>query len=191
VEQGDDGSTRIALALLGATLLSGGLLLLAAAIGEAPEARGAAHSGFPAMQHGGASEARTGSVLAIGALFGFVQIGFFGLCFALGMRRREGLGPVLRPLRIGLAAYAAVWAWLVASYLGYAAAPGETAIWLGFPAPTAILLFAFWPLPAVFAYLYLRHFDWVLDEARLERFRERLAELRDAPPESPRSGGPD
>ena len=176
----DDGSTRIALGLLGATVASGALLALAAWVGESPEAAGGAHPEVGAMLHGGASAARTGPVLAIGAVFGLVQIGFFGLCFAIGMRRREGLGPVRRPLLIGLAAYALVWLTLVGSYLGYAADPLGTPRLLGFPQPTAILLFVFWPLPAVFAWLYLRHFDWVLDEERLEAFRERLAELRAA-----------
>ena len=57
-------------------------------------------------------------------------------------------------------------------------APEATPRWLGFPLPTALLLFAFWPLPAIFAWLYLRQFDWVLDDEGLRRFRERLAALR-------------
>ena len=73
------------------------------------------------MQHGGEGAARVGPVLAIGAVFGLVQIVFFGLCFALGMRRRQGLGPLRRPLLVGLAAYAGVWLWLIGSYVGYAA----------------------------------------------------------------------
>jgi hypothetical protein len=178
VEPSDRGSTRIGIALLAATLLSALLLVLAAAIGEPEAARAGAHPAFGAMQHGGASTARTGSVLAIGGAFGLVQIGFFGLCFGLGMRRREGLGPVLRPLLLCLAAYAAVWIVLIASYLAYASDPAGTERWLGFPLPTAILLFGFWPLPVVFCVLYLRHFDYVLDEARLADFRERLEALR-------------
>ena len=118
----------------------------------------------------------------LGALFGFVQIAYFGLCFALGVRRHEGLGPLRRPLLAGLAAYAAVWGLLVWTYVDYAAAPAEAMRVLGFPLPTAVLLFGFWPVPVVFAWIYLRHFDWIVDEERIDRFRARLAELRDEAP---------
>lgn len=174
----DDGSTPIAVAMLGSVLVSGALLALAAWIGESEVARGAGHPLIEGIQHGGASVARTGPVLVIGSLFGLAQIGFFGLCFALGMRRRDGLGPVRRPLLLGLAGYAAVWLGLVASYLGYAADPASTVRVLGFPLPTAIMLFGFWPFPLVFVGIYLRHFDRVIDEGDLARFRERLAALR-------------
>jgi len=95
------------------------------------------------------------------------------------MRGRGGLGPVSRPLWIALSVFAGVWLALVWSYLGYAADPIGTSRWLGFPLPTAILLFGFWPLPLLFVAIYLRYFDeMVIDEERLARFRTRLAALR-------------
>jgi len=169
--------------MLGAVVLSAGLLLIAAGLGEADAERSRLHPDVPGMMHGGASAARTGAVLWIGALFGLVQIGFFGLCFALGMRGWAGLGPVRRPLLAGMTGFALVWLALVVSYLGYAADPAGTPRWLGFPLPTAILLFGFWPFPVVFVGIYLRYFDQVvLDPARLARFRERLVELRSEDP---------
>ena len=175
----DAGATRIAVVLLAATVVSAALLALAAWIGEPEAAAGRAHPAIPGMQHGGDGEARIGPVLWIGGLFGLVQIAFFGLCFALGMRRREGLGPLRRPLLTGLAAYSVLWVGFVASYTGYVADPLGTSRWLGFPLPTAILLFAFWPLPVLFVGIYLRHFDYFVDEVRVARFRERLAELQE------------
>ena len=165
--------------MLGAVVLSAGLLLLAAWLGEADVERSRLHPAVSGMMHGGESAARTGPVLWIGAAFGLVQIGFFGLCFALGVRGQQGLGPARRPLLIGMVGFAGVWLALVGSYLGYAADPLGTPRWLGFPLPTAILLFGFWPFPVVFVGIYLRYFDRVvLDPNRLARFRERLAELR-------------
>lgn len=173
------GETRIAVAMLASVLVSAGLLLLAAWIGESEAERALSHPGVAGMMHGGEGVARTGPVLWIGAVFGLVQIGFFGLCFALGMRGRDGLGPVRGPLLLGIALFAAVWLGLVASYVGYVADPVATPRWLGFPLPTAILLFVFWPLPVIFVAIYLRYFDdVVIDSERLARFRERLAELR-------------
>jgi len=178
-EPSDEGATRIGFALLAAVLASAALLALGAIVGEPPRADSGPHPLIPGMQIGGDSAARAGALLWIGAAFGLVQIAFFGLCFALGMRQREGLGPVRRPLLAGLAAYAAVWIALIASYVVYAEAPEAAPRWLGFPLPTAILLFGFWPLPVVFVGIYLRYFDrFVLDPEKLARFRERLAELR-------------
>jgi hypothetical protein len=175
----DAGENRLAVAMLLSVLLSAGLLLLAAWIGESVAERPVVHPEIPGMMHGGQSAARTGPVLWIGAVFGLAQIGFFGLCFALGMRGRGGLGPVSRPLWIALSVFAGVWLALVWSYLGYAADPIGTSRWLGFPLPTAILLFGFWPLPLLFVAIYLRYFDeMVIDEERLARFRTRLAALR-------------
>ena len=97
-----------------------------------------------------------------------------GLLFVLGMRRADGLGRLRGPTLVGLALYLAVWLGLVASYVSFAADPAAAPLWWGFPLPTAILLFAFWPFPLYFVALYLWAFDaQVLRPGVLERFRTR------------------
>jgi len=130
----------------------------------------------------GSGGAHGGAALWLGWAFGALQIAFFGACFALGMRRREGLGPLRRPILIGLLVYEVAWTALILAYARFAADPGG-ALLLAFPAPTALMLYVLWPLPLLFMWIYLRSFDgWFLDEEELARFR-RIVE--DAPSEDP------
>ena len=75
--------------------------------------------------------------------------------------------------------------------------PTRTTRWplgagFGFPVPTALLLFVFWPFPAVFVALYLRHFDrQVLADGEFDAFVARLDALRDPPGEAAGDGGGD
>ncbi|MEZ4216576.1 MAG: hypothetical protein R3E88_08870 [Myxococcota bacterium] len=177
------GDTALGVALLLVVLASALALALGAWLGAGPGAAGVPHARIPAMFAGGASGDRDGAVLAAGAVFGALQIVFFGLCFALGMRRGGALGRLARPLAIGVALYLAVWGALVAAYAQYAAAPMASPRWLGLPLPTALLLFALWPFPLWFAALYLRGFErHVLTDDDFARFRARLEALaaRDA-----------
>lgn len=115
--------------------------------------------------------ARVAPVFRLGAAFGALQIAFFGACFALGLRRDGGLGPLARPVCVGLLLYAGVYALLLASYRSFLAdeTPGLV---LSFPLPTAVMLYGLWPVPLWFLWIYLRHFDdWVLRAEDLERVR--------------------
>ncbi len=70
---------------------------------------------------------------------------------------------------------------LLIAYRAFLAAPTSDLV-LSFPAPTAVMLFGFWPVPLWFVWLYLRHFDdWVLREEDLSRVR-RLAAGDDREP---------
>ena len=155
------------------------LLVVAIWLGDVPGAAGGPHSDVPQMQHGGPSADRTGPLLAVGTLFGAAQIVFFGICFALGMRRRDGLSALRKPLLVGIALYLCLWMAVVLSYASYATDPASAGRWLGLPIPTAILLFGFWPFPVYFVGLYLRFFERnVMDDAALDAFRKRIAGLR-------------
>jgi hypothetical protein len=173
--------------LLGLVLASAALLFAASAVPEAPGATASAHPGLPTLL-GGGDGARDPRILAVGWAFGAVQIAFFAACFALGLARGGRLGPLARPLLAGLGVYEVLWAGLVASYAWTAGDP-HARLWASFPLPTAWMLYALWPFPLWFAALYLRHFDtWFLNEADLERFRARVAELS---AEAERRDGPD
>lgn len=161
--------------LLGLVVAIGLLLLAAAWIGEAPGGHGVAHPDHATMLQGGPGGPRSAPILALGWGFGALQLAFFAVCFALGVRRREGLGPLARPIALAWIAYELLWAALVVVYWRSVDDPG-VALWLGFPPATALMLFGLWPFPLAFMAIYLRHFDdWVLTERDLRRFRERLA----------------
>ena len=171
--------TRLGLAILAVAVCSALLLVVAIWLGDVPGAAGGPHSDVPQMQHGGPSADRTGPLLVVGTLFGAAQIVFFGICFALGMRRRDGLSALRKPLLVGIALYLCLWMAVVLSYASYATDPASAGRWLGLPIPTAILLFGFWPFPVYFVGLYLRFFERnVMDDAALDAFRKRIAGLR-------------
>lgn len=162
--------------LLGLVLASAALLLAASGVPEPPGAGPAPHPELPTLLVGG-DGARHPGILALGWAFGAVQIAFFAACFALGLARGGRLGPIGRPLLVGLVLHEALWAGLVASYAWTAGDP-EARLWGSFPLPTAWMLYALWPFPLWFAAVYLIHFDsWFLNAGDLERFRARVAEL--------------
>jgi len=170
--------TRLGVALLAVTVASGAVLALGAWLADVPGAAGVPHARIPAMLQGGEGAVPGPAALALGGLFGALQIAFFGLCFALGMRRGGSLGALARPVACGTAGYLAVWVAVVVSYAYYASAPAASPRLLGFPLPTALLLFALWPFPVYFVALYLRGFAaHGLGDADFERFRARLREL--------------
>jgi hypothetical protein len=143
-------------------------VLLAAGLGDAV-AQLQPHPLHPTLLQATEGATRIAPVFGLGALFGALQIAFFGACFALGMRRRGSLGPIARPLALALVLYAVAFAGLLVSYRSFLADPSAPLV-LGFPPPTAWMLFVLWPVPLVFLWIYLRHFDgWVVDEAEIER----------------------
>lgn len=167
---------RIPVLLLG-LVLAMGALLAGVALWGAPAPQLAVHPEHPSMLRATEGAARAAPVFWPGALFGVLQIGFFGACFALGVRRREGLGPLARPVWIGLLLYAAVWAALLASYRRFLAT-ADPGLVLSFPLPTAVMLYGLWPVPLWFLWVYLRHFeDWVLRAEDLERVRRVVREV--------------
>ncbi|MGH0029509.1 MAG: hypothetical protein ACQGVC_06945 [Myxococcota bacterium] len=166
---------RLSLVLLG-LVVAAALLLLAAVFVVPATEQVVVHPDHPTLLRGADGAARIAPVALLGAAFGLVQIGFFGACFALGMRRRGSLGPVARPLWIGLALYAGVFLALLAAYRVFLDDPAR--LLLGFPLPTAVMLYALWPVPLWFLWLYLRHFDeQVLAPEDVERVRRIAREV--------------
>jgi hypothetical protein len=153
-------------------------------VGAAPQS--VPHPDYPSLLRAADGAARIAPVAALGAVFGGLQIAFFGACFALGMRRGGSLGPVARPLWIGLLLYEGGFGGLLYGYWRYLGDPSLPLVG-SFPLPTAVLLYVLWPLPLFFAWIYLRHFDdWVVDEAEVER----VLALAPRDPEPDRPEGP-
>ena len=146
-----------------------------------PNASGINHPTFDTMLQGGDGAARHRPMLWLGWLAGVLQILFFVGLVLLGLRRGDrvtaGRGAV-----IGAAvAFLAVFTLLVRSYRGFMlqGAGAESQLFLGFPAPTAWMLFGLWTVPGVFLILYVLRFDsWILDAEALARFERLLAQRR-------------
>lgn len=164
-------------------------VLLAAGLGGEPPTQALPHPRHPSLLRSADALARSAPIAAYAAVFGSLQIAFFGACFALGLRRRGSLGPLTRPFAWGLLLYEAVFAALLLADQRYRADPSGLPLVLSFPLPTALLVYALWPLPLWFAGLYLRHFDdWVAPEAEIERVLALAPPPADAAPGGGSSG---
>ena len=140
---------------------------------------GSPHPSYASMRQGRAAEAISARHLALGWALGASVLAAVGTFVAFGARRRgrlRGLGP---PLAAATLACVGVWTWLVIAYRGFAA--GETILWLGFPHPTALMLFVLWPLSATFAVLYSLGYErWVLTDEDRRRYEKLVAERPEA-----------
>jgi hypothetical protein len=148
---------------------------------EPPGAAGQPHPLFETMMRGGPEASRLDLWLA-GTAFGALAISLFVALVAFGLRRdgpasgRGGRGSAA--LWIGWLLYLGVFLALSFSYRSYAIG-GAADLVLGFPRPTAWMLFGLWPAPLWFVLLYVLQFDRrVLTKEELRRFEDRVAERR-------------
>jgi hypothetical protein len=143
-----------------------------------PLGHGIEHPEFSTMQVGASGEARHARILWVGWFFGGCQIVLFVAALALGMRKEHGLGPVRAPLIAGGAVFAIIFTLLVLSYRDYMHGVDAELV-LGFPIPTAWMVFGIWFFPVFFVVLYLRAFDtWYLTDADRARFDALLADAK-------------
>lgn len=128
-------------------------------------ASGVVHPDFGTMSQGGDAGRHEGRLVG-GWLYGSLQIGLFvfliGLCVPSGRPRRWLIGA-------SGCLYLAVYLGLILSYgKGVEDAP----FILGFPLPTALLVFGMWPVSAVFAILYATQYaKWIYTPEDAKRFQ--------------------
>ena len=164
------------------------ILFAAAGVPERLQGYSAFHPEFAGMQQSGADAEPDAGLLMIGWSFGALQIAFFTAMLALGARSRRGLRGLGVPLIAASLFYLAIWTALVVAYRSYANG-GDPALFLGFPAPTAWMLFALWPCPVIFTLYYVVGFDrWIATPEDLAELDHTLARLR-AESESPGEEG--
>jgi len=143
-----------------------------------PQVRPIDHPEFAGMQQSGMDAEPDTGLLWIGWSFGALQIAFFAAMLALGARSRRGLRGLGVPLIAASLIYLAVWSALVFTYHSQVSAE-EPALFLGFPTPTAWMLFAIWPCPLLFTLYYVVGFDrWIATPQDLAELDQTLARLR-------------
>ncbi|AWT59000.1 MAG: hypothetical protein DF168_00172 [Candidatus Moanabacter tarae] len=167
-------TSLLLLLLLSIALVSGAIV----AIPESPNNHGQAHEVFSTIHSGGSGLERHGSVLLFGWLLGLLVVGTIVTGFALGLQRKEKVGPLRTYLTIGGIIYGVLFSVLFLTYFSYIQGD-ETPQLFGFPLPTAIMLFALWPMPVYFIVLYVWGFDrYIVTSQDLERFKETLNRRR-------------
>ena len=151
---------------------------IALSIDEVPRGHGAEHPTYPSMQQAPPGAERHAKVLWFGYAFGVLQIVLYVACIALALRRGGRLGRRAIPLLVGGAIYLATFTAMVVAYRQYALT-GEADLFLGFPAPTAWMLFGVWPVPLWFLFLYVLSYDrWIFTPDDMKRFRQIVDDRR-------------
>ncbi len=152
-----------------------GLLLLIVVLYFSPSPQavtGVAHESFSTMLHSGESVATAPFVKWIAFFFGLCILSIFVVSIMIGYRKYEKLGKVKPWLIGGSIAYLLVFSMMVFSYWHYVE-EGSAAYFLGFPAPTAWMLYAVWLFPLFFSFIYIFKFnDWVISPEERKRFEE-------------------
>ena len=163
-------------------MLFGVLLAMCVTIGivlatdEPNNAHGFAHSTFESsMQQGGSGAERHGQIRWLGLAYGTLQIVFFVSCLVLGVRDSNKRKSAF--LLAGFVFLATFCLMVVADYF-YVRDEFPTLV-LGFPLPTAIMLYGLSGAPLIFLLFYVVNFDrWILSPEELKRFEELLQEKR-------------
>ncbi|HVS62853.1 MAG TPA: hypothetical protein VMT85_05015 [Thermoanaerobaculia bacterium] len=142
---------------------------------------GIAHPEHPAMALGADGEARHRDVLGVGFAFAVLIVVFFvGLLFFALHRRGEavpGKGTILFAAVLFLGAFVALF-W---TYSRFMEAPGAGGLFLGFPVPTAWMLYGVWGIPLLFILIYVARFnEWVFGAAEETEYTKLLERVRRA-----------
>ena len=128
---------------------------------------GIPHPNFKSMLAGGAPN-RHQDLLWVGWLYGSLVLGFCLLLISFAVRARHR--NLNRQLLIFGLIYETIWSSIVLAY-HLDMTKEVVTFFLGFPLPTTIVLFAFWPLPICFIGMYIFGFDtWVYPKRNKAEF---------------------
>ncbi len=169
---------RFLVPLLGSLVL---LVAVTTAILLTPEVGdvgGKPHEQFATMASGGSGVERHENVLWLGGLFGAFTLLFLVALMGFGARKDDSSRGLLGPLSVSLALSLGAWVCLLVSYTQYARGDSET-FFLALPAPSAIMLYALFPLTIFFNLLYVVGFErWILTHEDYEDYERLLAKRR-------------
>ena len=139
---------------------------------------GAPHVQFTTLQSSGTSVYDSSPHWAIGLSFGLAIIGIFGVTLYIGGHRQDPQKrkSIFRAFGIGMLAYFGVFLLLINAYQHYHQT-GVTPYFLGYPAPSAWMIYGIWLVPLVFTTMYVMKFDdWVLSAEEVEEFKRIVEE---------------
>jgi len=155
------------------------VVIIALVVGDKPAlVTGHTHPEFKTMLKGGESIHSLGGSNVFGYLFGLCSTLLLCLFIAHGARRYNQLGSIKPWLVFGTLVYLAVFTLTYLSDATYVD-QSHTQFFLGWPLPTAWMIYAMWFSPVIFVALYVFGFrDWILTEADEAKFNEILSKRR-------------
>jgi len=137
---------------------------------------GIVHPKYSSMLHSSGIMLNGTFIIWIGLLFGICILGIFSLALLQGSRKREkSINSAIRRLLVyGIIGYPLIFVLMVYTYWQYEQG-AYSGFFLGFPYPTAIMLFAFGFAPLFFTLPYIINYDkWILTPSERKEFEQIL-----------------
>lgn len=164
---------RIALTLFALLLGMVGVLAWTVTLEAPANATGFQHPDQAAMLQGG-DLSRHDNLFGPSLTLGVLEIVFFLMLMALAVQHRDRIGSFAGPLAVCGAIYVGFFVAMFAAYRHYGATESP-ALYLSFPATTALMLFGVGGAPLLLIALYIARFEqWILTPEDRERYEELL-----------------
>ncbi len=138
------------------------------------DATGTAHPDFQTMVHSRTDLPHLHWWWLGGFAWGTLIVGTLAATLLLATRPRGRTTPFTRITGLAMLLY-----WLCFALMMVAWRMGWTQHVLGFPLPTALMLYGLWGIPLLITWAHFRYYDrWVLRTDQLDRFREMVKRRR-------------
>ena len=141
-------------------------------------AAGTIHPTYETMLHSGNEVLASTTTRVISFLFGIGVIMMFYFFILFGADKKKSTGKLRSWINIGFVVYVIVYTLTFLSYLNYEST-GHNDFFLGWPTPTAWMIYGMWSAPLIFVLIYVIKFkDWILDEEDEAEFQKILAQRK-------------
>ncbi len=151
-------NTKLAWLVFGMLLVLCAIIIVLFCIGEAPGSLSIEHPDHPSMQQGRPGTETQSHVKWLGWFFGVLQLCFAACLIGLCLNKQGRLKTFKTPLLICTLLCIAAFVSMMAAYIGYAR-QGSGPLFGSFPLPTALMLYALWPMPFLFTFIYVKYYD--------------------------------
>lgn len=151
------------------------VILLLVFISDQPVGNtGQLHDTYKSMLHSGDSHIVHSSSNLLSYLFGLFVIGTMCTFVIIGAHKQEKLGKIKTVLFFGSILYILIYTLLFYLDSKYTAS-SHSDFFLGWPIPTACMMYAMWFTPMIFVFVYtLKYRDWILTEEEEQAFYKLL-----------------
>jgi uncharacterized membrane protein len=162
---------KIAWILLGLLLAICLVIVITLLIPETPDKQAFTHPEYKTMLQSPDGMKRHGHILWLGWSFGILQFCFFTCLLALCLNKQGRLKIFKTPLLVGMSLCIAALGLMMAAYWAYIR-DGSASLFGSFPLPTALMLYALWPMQIIFVIIFVWYYDRGIFTAEdEERFR--------------------
>ncbi len=151
-------STKLAWLVFGMLLVLCAIIIVLFCIGEVPGLLSTEHPDHASMQQGRDGIETQSHIKWLGLAFGILQLCFATCLIGLCLNKQGRLKIFKTPLVICMLLCIAAFVSMMAAYIGYAR-QGSGPLFGSFPLPTALMLYALWPMPVFFTIVYVMYYD--------------------------------